>query len=71
MADQRRLFQLFTESKDIALKHKTGNGKVMDQIIELWTRMTEAAYEHDEHVISNVRGLQHDADQAVQALREQ
>jgi hypothetical protein len=41
LADRRRLFQLFTESKDIALKHNTANGKIMDQIIDLWTKMTE------------------------------
>ena len=71
LADQRRLFQLFTESKDIALKHNTANGKVMDQIIELWTNMTNATYEHEEEMIASVQGMQSEADAAVRTLRSQ
>jgi len=69
LADQRRIFQLFTESKDIALKHNTPNGKVMDQIIELWNNMTEAAYDHEEEMVRAVENMQADADSAVRMLR--
>lgn len=32
----------------------SGNGKVLDEIVELWNKMTDAGVEHEAHMVHNV-----------------
>ena len=31
-----------------------GNGRVLDDIVELWNKMTDAEIEHEAHMVNNV-----------------
>ena len=80
LADRRRMFQLFTQIKDLALQFQTEGvdhaekaklvAPVVDETISLWSKMQEAEVRYDEKLVNNIHTMQSSADQAVRTLRE-
>mmetsp|Transcript_95732 Transcript_95732/g.139837 ORF Transcript_95732/g.139837 Transcript_95732/m.139837 type:complete len:567 (+) Transcript_95732:81-1781(+) len=71
LADKRKMFQLFTRLKDIAVqKNDQETGREVDETIDLWTKMLEADQVHDEKIVQNVEAMQTTADKIVRSLRE-
>ena len=80
LADRRRMFQLFTQIKDLALQFQTDGvdhaekarlvAPVVDETITLWSRMQEAQVRYDEKLVNNIHTMQSNADLAVRSLRE-
>lgn len=69
LVDVKAMFELFTSIKDITCKRKDPElGAAADEIIELWTNVTEAAHAREEAIARNVRAIQEDTKQALSRL---
>ena len=69
LVDLRAIFALFTKLKDMTNKRKDdAMGEVIDEILDLWSKMTEAAQERDEEVSRKVNARQAESKQAVKML---
>jgi hypothetical protein len=63
IADKRRMFELFSQIKDQAVKEGDAHlGEVTDMCINLWTKMLISDAEHDNKVDTNVRQMQAECD---------
>ena len=82
LADQRKMFQFFTQIKDLALslqkdadKSNDGHGKqilsVVDDTIDLWTKMLEAECRWEEKLVKKITTMQTSSSSAVSSMREQ
>lgn len=63
IADKRRMFELFAQIKDQAVKEGDAHlGEVTDMCMNLWTKMLICDAEHDNKVDYNVRQMQAECD---------
>ena len=70
LADKRRMFQLFTTIKDLALQAQCATlTTVVDEAIDLWTGILESTCRHDDSVTTNLLNQQQQADHSLHLLR--
>ena len=70
IADKRRIFELFTTILDIVGSYDESQATIVEEMINLWTRMMLADAEHDKKIENNVKACVKRASEKCRQLKD-